>query len=354
MSTNTIEKKSFGTLSDGEEVQCYTFKNSLGTVINLLDFGLTIQKLLLSDKKGVKRDVVLGFDTISGYESNHPFFGCLVGPSANRIKNGRVVIDGKEVQLVQNEGENQLHSGKGFQQRVWECSLKEDRKGVPLLECVYVKKAGEEGFPGNLKTKVTFQLTDDNILDMHYKATTDAATVVNLTRHDYFNLKDGGVSGVFDHKLQLNARQITEKDVEGIPTGILKDIKGTSYDFSSLSKIKANLDKKSPDLMPIAFDDNYVLDQNEEQLVLAARLVSPDNERTITFFTTQPGLQFYTGVHTKEQYGKNGIVYQPYSGLCLEAQHFPDAPNHPNFESTILQPDEVYKQQLQYRFGSKE
>ncbi len=351
---SSIQKFSFGKFQNGQDVHCYEFRNSNGIIICLLDYGLTIQKMILPDTEKKLLDVVLGFDNIEGYEGDHPYFGCLVGPNANRIKNGRVVIDGKAVQLVQNEGDNQLHSAEGFQRRIWDCTIKKDNEGQPFLECFYLKKAGEEGFPGNLKTQVRFQLTEGNILDMHYTATTDATTIVNLTRHDYFNLQDGGASSIFEHVLEINSQQITEKDTEDIPTGKVLDIKGTSYDFSTITSIQSNLDAKKPDLMPIAFDDNYVLENKSKKLLFAAKLIAPDAKRSLEIHSSQPGLQFYTGVHTKNQRGKNGVIYQPYSGLCLEAQHFPDAPNHASFENTIITPSEVYEHQLQYRFGTGE
>ncbi len=351
MQKSVIQKSYFGKLKNGEKIACYEFKNANGVTIHLLSYGLTIQKMLVPDREGTLRDVVLGFDDIAGYESEHPYFGCLVGRNANRIKNGQVVLDGNLVQLSQNEGNNQLHSGAGFQRKVWECEIKEDTLGQSFLECFYEEKDGEEGFPGNLKTTVTFQLTNENVLDMRHTATTDATTVVNLTRHDYFNLKDGGASSILEHEVQIHAQQITETDAEGIPTGNILPIRGTSYDFGTNTQIQANLNKKNPDLLPIAFDDNYVLEKAANDLAVAAKIIAPDGKRSIEIHTTQPGMQFYTGVHTKDQHGKSGVVYQPYSGLCLEGQHFPDAPNHPNFESSVLTEDTVYEERLQYHFG---
>ena len=348
--TATIEKKEFGKSKNNQQVNAYTLKNDLGTRVTVLDYGLTIQKLITLDHENNPGDIVLGFETMEGYESDHPFFGCFVGRNANRIKNAQVVLDGSCVQLHANEGKNQLHGGDGFQKKIWDCVIKEDTDRT-LLECTYLSPDGEDGFPGNLKTVVTFCLTTENTLEMTYTATTDKTTIVNLTRHDYFNLNSAGAQSIFEHEVQIKADGITETDSEGIPTGTILPVAATSYDFNTPSTIQQNLDTKKPVLLPVGYDNNYVLSKQKDVMNFAANIYEAKSQRTLEIFTTQPGIQFYTGVHTKDQHGKNGTIYQPYSGLCLETQHFPDAANHANFESTVLKKEDTYHHKLTYRFG---
>ena len=353
-----INKRLFGYTANREAVYAYTVANTQGISFTLLNYGLIIQELLIPDLHGVSEDVVLGFDSVASYENDCSYIGCIVGRYANRIANGSFTLEGVPVQLSQNEGANQLHGGaQGFHKRLWTIEVIQTEEAPPFLRCSYLSQDGEEGYPGNLQLCVTFRLTDQQTLEIEYKATTDQTTVVNLARHDYFNLKDGGATMIWDHELQIRGRQVTTTNAAGIPDGNLQEVAGTSFDFEIYRPLGQNRQKGIPVLLK-GYDSNYVLEPNPELtpnsssgLRYIAGLFDSDTQRSLRVYSTQPGLQLYTAGNLTDVQGKNAQTYKQYHGVCLEAQHYPDAPNHPHFESTLLTPEATYHQHLQYHFG---
>ena len=331
----TITKTYFGTTA-GAEVYLYTLTNELGYEVSIITFGGAITTLKTPDREGVFGDIVLGYETLGGYVGNPRYFGALIGRHANRIADGRFSLNGVNYQLGRNNGANHLHGGfNGFDKRVWSATEDGD-----VLRLSYLSKDGEEGYPGNLEAFVDYSLAG-NELSIEYRASTDRETIVNLTNHSYFNLKGAGT--ILDHELTLSADGFTPVSDDLIPTGEIKSVAATPMDFRNARPIGSEID----------YDHNFVLNNWDGSLRLAARLHESTTGRVMEILTTQPGIQFYNGNFLDGSLvGKRGVVFEKYAGLCLEPQHFPDAPNHPNFPSTILRPGEHYNQRTIIRFSS--
>ena len=341
-----VQKEWFGVTSDGTPVEKYTLTNEKGVVVELITYGATLHRVYLPDRNGDMADVLLGLDTVTDYENplKNPNFGCIVGRYANRIAKGKFVIDGVEYQLAINNPPNTLHGGlKGFSSRVWGAMPSRTSEG-PSVTFTYESHDGEEGFPGKLEVQVTYTLTNDG-LKIAYRAITDKSTVINLTNHAYWNLHGHGVGDILDHELMIKARDYTTADDTLIPTGEIRSVEGTPFDFTESKRIGAEI--CAPIVQHPAYkgyDHNFVLDHDEGELGLAARLYDPTSGRGVEFYTTEPGIQLYTGNWLDVKDGKDDRDYDPYTGVALECQHYPDSPNHPDFPSTLLVPGETYTQ----------
>ena len=347
-----LEISDFGT-ADGMPVKLFSLTNASGAEVGIIEYGGIVVNLDVPDRDGNLGDVVLGFDDLESYIADTPFFGAITGRYANRIAKGRFEIDGTAYELPVNNGPNSLHGGvKGFDKVVW--------KGVPLasgdgVEFSYVSADGEEGYPGTLDAKVTYTWTDDAELRIEYEATTDKPTVINLTNHSYFNLKDGGASSILDHELTINADRYTPVDATSIPLGEIADLDGTPLDFRQATAIGARIEEENEQLgFGAGYDHNYVLNRDGDGLALAATVHDHATGRAMDVLTEEPGVQFYSGNFLDGHHmGKGGVPYQHRSGLCLETQHFPDSPNQPDFPSTILRPGETYSTTTVYKFYAR-
>lgn len=343
-----ITKSSFGKLPDGTPVEQYTLTNASGSFCKIITYGGIITELQVPDKNGKLGDVVVGFDNLEQYLGSHPYFGAITGRFANRIAKGKFTLDGKTYSLAINNGPNALHGGlKGFDKVVWNAATSESKDGA-TLKLDYTSADGEEGFPGTLKVTVTYMFTDKNELRIDYDAVTDKATPINLTNHSYFNLAGGG--DVFGHELMLTAGNFTPTDDTLIPTGEIKSVKGTPFDFTKPKLIGKEIEKLFAQPHK-GYDHNFVLDNQSKKLVLAARVVEPKSGRVMEVLTEEPGVQLYTANFLTDTRGK-GKNYGQYGALCLETQHYPDSVNHPNFPSTILRPGEKYRTTTVYRFSA--
>lgn len=318
----------------------YTLKNDLGFEVSITNYGGAITSLKTPDRRGEFGEIVLAYETLDDYARNPRYFGALIGRHANRIARGRFSLNGVEYQLPCNNGANHLHGGfKGFDKRMWDA-----RQDANTLHLTYFSKDGEEGYPGNVTASVDYTLLDHE-LRTEYRATTDRDTIVNLTNHSYFNLR--GVGTILDHELTLNADHFTPVSEDLIPTGEIKPVEGTPMDFRKGKAIGSDLGDVAG-----GYDHNFVLNDWDGSLRLAARLYEPSSGRALEILTTEPGIQFYSGNFLDGSLiGKNGVAYEKYTGLCLEPQHFPDAPNHSNFPPTTLRPGEEYKHTSIYRFS---
>lgn len=344
----TVTKTSYGKLADGTEIELYTMTNAKGMVCKVITYGAIITELHVPDRQGRLGDVVLGFDRLEKYLAGHPYFGAAIGRVANRIAKGRFTLDGREYILAQNNGPNHLHGGlKGFDKVVWKAEIVPAKDGV-AVKFTYLSPDGEEGYPGNLTVTMIYTLTDKNELRIDYTATTDKATIVNLTNHSYFNL--AGEGDILGHIVTLKADRFTPVDDTLIPTGEIKKVKGTPMDFTKPMPIGSRIDQLTND--PRGYDHNYVLNSGGKKLALAARVEEPKTGRVMEILTTEPGLQFYTGNFLDGTLtGKYGIVYKKHYGFCMECDHFPDSINHPKFPSIVLRPGQIYKQTTIHRFG---
>lgn len=342
-----ITKAPYGKVN-GEEVSLFTLANQSGMTVKVINYGGIITSILAPDREGNLADVVLGFNTLDQYLAENPFIGTLIGRYGNRIANGRFVLNGEEYRLAVNDGAHHLHGGgSGFHKVLWQAREVRKAEGV-RVKLTYLAKDGEEGYPGNLATTVTYLLTKENALVIDYTATTDRPTVVNLTQHSYFNLQGEGCGDILDHEIMINASHYTEVDEGLIPTGRLVPVEGSAFDFTKCKRIAADLEK-----VGIGYDHNYVLDHPPAELGLAAKVREAKSGRVLEVFTTEPGMQFYTGNFLDGTLtGKSGRKYTKHSGFCLETQHFPDSPNHPEFPSTTLNPGEVYRQTTIYKFSA--
>jgi aldose 1-epimerase len=348
-----ISSKPYGKTKSGTPLTLYTLTNAHGVEATITNYGGIVVSLKTPDRKGAMGDVVLGFDSVDPYLGTHPNFGVLVGRYGNRIGKAKFSIDGKEYTLTKNNGENSLHGGpKGFGQQVW--TAKEvTRKDGPALELTYVSKDMEEGFPGTLTATVVYTLTNDNALKIEYKATTDKPTVVNLTNHSYFNLAGGG--DILNHQLMLAADKFTPVDAGLIPTGELKPVDGTPFDFRKPTAIGARINAADEQIkVGGGYDHNFVLNGGQTATPrLIGRVTEPTTGRWMEIHTTEPGVQFYTGNFLDGTIkGKGGKTYAKRSGFCLETQHFPDSPNKPAFPSTLLKPGATYQTTTIYKFGA--
>jgi aldose 1-epimerase len=347
-----VQKSAFGKTSDGTAVDLYVLTNGHGVTAKVTTYGAILTELHVPDRDGQLGDVVLGFDNLDGYRAGHPYFGATVGRVANRIARGRFTLDGKEYRLATNNGPNALHGGKkGFDKVVWQAEAVPG-SGGPAVRLRYRSPDGEEGYPGNLDVVVTYTLTDDNAVRIDYEATTDKPTPVNLTNHSYFNLAGAGSGDVLGHELMLAADRYTPSDDTLIPTGEVRPVRGTPLDFTTPAAIGARLGQLKAE--PIGYDHNFVLRGDGRSPVLAARVREPKTGRVLELSTTEPGVQFYTGNFLDgTSKGKGGAVYRKHAGFCLEAQHFPDSVNHPEFPSTILRPGKTSTQTTVYKFSAR-
>ena len=342
-----ITERSFGTFEQ-KPVTEYTITNVHGMQVGVINYGGAVTKLLAPDKNGMMGDVVTGFESLDGFlQKGVPYFGALIGRYGNRIANAKFTLDGKTYTLAPNNNGNTLHGGnKGFDKVYWNI----EKTGDSSLTLTYDSKDGEEGYPGDLKVQVVYTLTSDNALKIDYTANTDKATPVNLTNHCYFNLSAGKDSTILNHQLMLNASKYTPVNASLIPTGKIEDVKGGPMDFTTAKTI-------GKDIASVAggYDHNWVLNKNGDALEKVATLSDPGSGRVMDVFTTQPGIQFYTGnfLDGTLTNTKNGQKYVKHAALCLETQHYPDSPNQPSFPSTILKPGETYKQTTIYKFSTK-
>jgi aldose 1-epimerase len=352
-----VQKKAFGKTKEGEAVDLYTLENGKGMRAELLTWGATLHRLDVPDRDGKPGDILLGFDDLEGYLGNHPYFGGIVGRYANRIAKGRFTLDGKEYQLATNDGPNHLHGGKrGFDKRVWKAEPTMHAFG-PAVKLTYRSPDGEEGYPGNLSVTVVYVLTERG-LRIEYSATTDKATPINLTNHAYFNLAGTKAGNILDHELQIPPDHYTPVDNTLIPTGEIKSVEGTPLDFRQPTRIGARIGKlKGEGKNPGGYDHNYVVRTEEEKnggRDHVARVVEPKTGRVMNVWTTEPGVQLYTGNFLDGTIkGRGGVVYQKHHGFCLETQHFPDSPNQKKFLSTILRPGQTYRQTTTYEFTTQ-
>lgn len=348
---HVVKKEAFGATREGQRIELFTMTNSVGMEIRAMSLGGIIISLRVPDKNGKLDDVVLGFDNLDSYFENKPYFGAIIGRYANRIANGKFMIDGHQYSIPQNDPPNALHGGtKGFNQVVWSAQPFENARGVGVT-FTYLSKDGEEGFPGNLNTKVTYSLSDRNELSVEYLATTDKATVVNLTQHSYFNLAGEGNGDILKHEVMINADRFTPVDQHLIPTGELRPVKGTPMDFRKATAVGARLNDPYEQLsLGRGYDHTFVLNGGRNRMKLAARVYEPTSGRVLEVSTTEPGIQFYSGNFLNQVAGKHGHLYNQRDGLCLETQHFPDSPNHPSFPSSILKPGQTYRSKTVFRF----
>ncbi|PTB94653.1 galactose-1-epimerase [Marivirga lumbricoides] len=351
-----ITSKSFGTLPSGEEVTQYIMTNNQGMEMSVITYGGIITSLTAPDKAGKYEDIVLGFDNLEGYlQDGVPYFGALIGRYGNRIAKGKFTLDSTEYELAINNIGNHLHGGlKGFDKVNWSAKEVEYADGV-ALELTYLSADGEEGYPGNLETKVTYQLGNDNTFLIDYMATTDKKTVVNLTQHSYFNLS-AMKEDVLNHQLMVNADHFLPVDSTLIPTGELRPVEGTPFNFTEMKKVGADINQENQQLTyGLGYDHCWVLNEGAGKMDLAAKAYEPNSGRTLEVYTSEPAIQVYTGNFLDGTLtGKGGTVYNKRSGLCLETQHFPDSPNQPEFPSTELNPGEKYESQTKFVFGIRE
>jgi aldose 1-epimerase len=352
----SITKAPFGNTADGTAVDLYTLVNAQGMKATITNFGGIIVSLEVPDCEGKLADVVLGFDKLEGYLGKHPFFGALVGRYGNRIAGGRFELDGQSYKLAQNNSGNHLHGGlKGFDKQLWAASPRMTDAG-PQLVLSYLSPDGEEGYPGSLSVQVTYTLTGENALKIHYHATTDKPTPLNLTNHSYFNLAGQGEGDILGHQVQLLADRFTPVDQGLIPTGELRPVAGTPMDFRQPTAIGARVEQDDEQLVfGQGYDHNFVLNKTRPgALELAARVYEPTSGRVLEALTTEPGVQFYIGNFLDgSNTGKGNRSYQHRYGFCLETQHFPNSPNQPAFPSTILRPGETYDTTTVYRFTTR-
>ena len=343
-------QKEFGKTSTGEKVELYTLKNSKGVEAAITNFGGILVSLKVPDRNGKLGDVVLGFDSLDDYLKGHPYFGAIIGRYGNRIGKAKFRLGGVEYPLARNNGENHLHGGlRGFDKVVWKA-----RTAGQRLELSYLSKDGEEGYPGNLAVTVSYTLTDNNELRMDYGATTDKDTVVNLTNHSYFNLAGQGEGNILGHNVTINADRFTPVDKGLIPTGELRNVEGTPFDFRKPHTIGERVDAQDEQLtLGNGYDHNFVLNGPAGKIRLAARVTEPRSGRVMEVHTTEPGVQFYIGNFLDGTIkGKGGKMYQRRYGFCLETQHFPDSPNKPNFPSVVLKPGSRYSSTTIFKFST--
>lgn len=338
----------FGKLDSNEDVNFFTLRNKNGIEVKLISFGATLVSLKVPDKNGKQADIVLGYDDLAGFINDKSYFGCTVGRFANRIANAEFKLDGREYKLAANNGKNHIHGGiKGFNKVLWQSKeVKTDKRCSVVFK--YLSPDGEEGYPGNLNVSVTYTLTDDNELKISYQASTDKKTIVNLTNHSYFNLAGHDRGNILSHRIKINADRITVVDDDYIPTGQIIAVKGTDFDLTESKPISENIGR-----FKLGYDFNYVLDKpTPAELSFAAKVVEPQTGTVLEIFTTEPAIQFYTGNFLSAVKGKSGAIYGKHDAFCLETQHFPDSPNHPDFPSVVLEPGQVYNHITVHKFST--
>lgn len=344
----------YGITAEQDTVREVTLTNANGLEMTVISYGGIITSLKVPDKNGNIEDIVLGFDSLSSYEDDHPYFGALIGRYGNRIAKGKFTLEGQEYSLPQNNGPNSLHGGpKGFHKVNWQMEKLNDRNGVRLS---YTSEDMEQGYPGNLDVEVTYVLTDDNELEINYNAETDKPTVVNLTQHTYFNLSGDMTQTILDHILMINADKYLPVDSTLIPTGELRSVENTPFDYTEPKKIGRDINAGDQQIeYGLGFDHSWVLNESDSsEMTLAATLYHKESGRFMEVLTTEPAVQFYSGNFLDGSLtGKEGVVYEHRTGLCLETQHFPDSPNQPDFPSTRLNPGDKYETTTIYKFSVK-
>lgn len=351
-----VEKKLFGKLADGAEVYSYTLRNSKGMEAKIINYGATVVSLTAPDKNGKYSDVVLGYDDIDGYVNGTSYFGAIVGRYGNRIGKGKFKLDDHDYQLTINNGENHLHGGvEGFNKRLWTVVSAEASPIGPTITLKYVSQDGEEGYPGKVELTVAYNLTNENELQINYTGVTDKTTILNPTHHSYFNLNGDPNKTILDHELMIGAENFTPVDAGLITTGKFEKVENTPMDFNKPKKIGKDIDAKYEQLkFGGGYDHNWVLNKHEEKIFKCADLYEPISGRFMEIWTDQPGLQFYSGNFLDGKVkGKNGVMYNYRTGLCLETQCYPDSPNKPEWPSAVLKPGDVYRQTTIYKFTSK-
>lgn len=350
-----VEESDFDLQHDGKQINLYTLENEQGMKTQITNYGGKIVSILVPDKDGIIGDVVLGYETGQEYLDGIASLGATMGRYANRIAGAQFTLDDSTYHLDKNNGEHSIHGGtEGFRHQVWDAQQIDEQ----TLELSYFSEDGEGGYPGNLEVSVTYTVTDDNELKLEYTASTDTPTVLNMTNHAFFNLAGEGVGDILDHELYVDAGAYTPVDSTAIPTGELREVAGTPFDFTDLTPIGARIDEENQQLEHVGgYDHNFVLNNDTEELALAARLSEPKTGRVMEVFTTEPGLQVYTAnslTGEGNQVGKGGHAYGPQSAVCLETQHFPDSPHHPDFPSTRITPEDGYNSTTVYKFSTSE
>ena len=350
-----VKKAGFGRTADGQAVDIYTLTNRRGAEARVITYGGAVVSLKVPDRRGRLGDVVLGFDRIEDYQRQTSYIGALIGRYGNRIARGRFTLNGVEYHLATNNGENHLHGGvRGFDKVVWKARPLASRAGA-ALELTYLSRDGEEGYPGNLSVRVVYTLTDRNELRIDYSATTDKDTVVNLTQHNYYNLAGAGVGDILGHLLTINAARFTPTDAGAIPTGELRSVRGTPFDFTRPTAIGARIEQDEEQLkLGKGYDHNFVINGRPGTLRLAARVSEPTTGRVMEAWTTEPGMQLYTGNYLDgSDTGKGGKPYRYRYGFCLETQHYPDSPNRPEFPTTTLRKGARFRSTTVYKFSAR-
>jgi aldose 1-epimerase len=349
-----VMKKPFGRTAAGEAAHLFTLTNARGAEARITNYGGRVVSLKMPDRSGKFDDVVLGYDSLAGYQTDAFYIGGIVGRYANRIAKGKFTLNDREYVLARNNGENHLHGGlKGFDAVVWRAKTAAGKSG-PRLELTYTSPDGAEGYPGRLNVRVVYTLTDNNELKIEYAAVSDRDTVINLTNHSYFNLAGAGSGSILDHRLMINADRFTPTDAGSIPTGEILGVADTPFDFRQSTGIGARIEAPDEQLkFGSGYDHNWVLNKRSNELSLAATVVEPTTGRTLDVYTTEPGMQFYAGNFLENVKGKNGKIYRRREGFCLETQHFPDSPNRPSFPSTVLKKGENFRSTTVYRFSAR-
>ncbi len=351
--TSPIEKETFMSICEGKDITLFTLRNNNGASVKIINYGGIITSIKVPNKEGNLEDVVLGFDSIEDYLKVHPYFGALIGRYANRIGQGHFILNGEKIKLATNNGVNSLHGGnKGFDKVLWECK-EEIISGSPALSLRYLSKDGEENYPGNLQIQVWYILTQNNTLEVHYLAETDKTTVINLTNHSYFNLSPSKSSDILGHIVTINADSFTPVDETLIPTGELRPVSGTPMDFRTPHTIGERINVDDEQLyFGKGYDHNWVINGKSGSLRLASKAFSPSSGIGLEVYTTEPGIQMYTGNFLDGSLiGKGKKVYNFRSGFCFETQHFPDSPNKPYFPTTLLNPGETFKSTTIFAFS---
>jgi len=347
-----IKREAFQKEVDARPTDLYTLKNTTDMIVKITNQGAKIVQILVPDKSGQLGDVVLGYETVDQYVAGRASYGAIIGRYANRIAKGRFTLNGLEYQLPVNNGPNHLHGGRGSHFRVWDAKQIDDRS----VRLTYVFKDGEEGYPGNTTLTVVYTVTDDQELKIAYEAVTDKPTVINFTNHAFFNLAGEGKGDILGHELTINADRFTPIDATSIPSGELRPVKGTPMDFTRPARIGARINDTDEQLkFGTGYDHNYVLNKRATELSFAARLSDPVSGRVMEVYTTEPGMQLYTGNFltgkAPNDVGKGGKAYPIRSAVCLETQHFPDSPNKPSFPTTVLNPGQWFTSTTIYKFS---
>ena len=349
-----ITESPFGTTKSGQSAALYTLTNARGHEVRISTLGGTIVSLMVPDRDGKVEDVVLGFDALRDYEERSPFFGCITGRYANRIAGGKFELDGRTYSLAVNNGPNHLHGGiVGFDKKIWKARTEKSGDAVTLI-LSHTSPDGDEGYPGALTCEVAYAWTNSDDLRIDYTATASAPTVLNLTNHSYFNLAGHDGGRILDHQLKLNADAFTPTDATAIPTGEIRPVEGTPFDFRTAQRIGDRID--SPDQQTkwgFGYDHNFVVNGSAGRLRPCAELSDPASGRVMTVRTTEPGVQLYTANFMDNLKGKGGAVYPKRGAVCLETQHYPDSPNKPEFPSTVLRPGETFRSTTEFAFSTR-